>query len=307
MMKSSLSIGIVAPSGYVTDPAALERAEAYFTGLGHRVAIDAGARQRDQRFAGPDAVRLAGLQAMTARADIDIVLAARGGYGMSRLIDRIDYGSFAGSGQVFAGHSDCIALQLALLARTGTASLAGPLACFDFGAVERSEYTMAHFWAALAEPRHGFAVTQSGQPRCAARGILWGGNLAMVTHLLGTPWFPQIDGGILFLEEVSEHPYRVERMLLQLHLAGVLDRQSAILIGDISGYRLLDNDGGYDLAVVIDCLRSRTRTPVLTGLPYGHIRDKVCLPIGGTGVLESDGDTWQLDCIQPQGQWGRLR
>ncbi len=306
MTKLALSIGIVAPSGYVTDPAALERAEAYFAGLGHRVVIDVGARARDQRFAGSDAVRLAGLHAMAARADIDIVLAARGGYGMSRLIDRIDYGAFAGTGQVFAGHSDCIAMQLALFARTGMPSLAGPLACFDFGALQRSEYTLAHFWAALSEPRHGFTVTQSGQPRCAARGILWGGNLAMVTHLLGTPWFPQIDGGILFLEEVSEHPYRVERMLLQLHLAGVLDRQSAILIGDISGYRLLDNDGGYDLPVVVEYLRSRTRTPVLSGLPYGHIRDKVSLPIGGTGVLESDGDAWRLDCIRPAGHWGRL-
>jgi muramoyltetrapeptide carboxypeptidase len=243
---------------------------------------------------------------MIARDDIDIVLAARGGYGMSRLLDRIDFDLFARSGCVFAGHSDCIALQLALLARNGTSSLAGPLACFDFGAETVSEFTAKHFWAALAQPRHAFTVSQPGQPRCAASGVLWGGNLAMVTHLLGTPNFPAIDRGILFLEEINEHPYRVERMLLQLHNAGVLDRQAAILFGDFSGFRVLDNDAGYGMATVVEYLRGKTRTPILTGLPYGHIRDKVCLPVGGIGVLESEGNSWQLESLRPQ-SWDRLR
>ncbi|MEO8136154.1 MAG: LD-carboxypeptidase [Betaproteobacteria bacterium] len=306
-MKESLAIGIVAPSGYLTDPAALERAEAYFSGLGHRVVVDAGVYERWQRFAGTDDTRLGGLQRMVARDDIDIVLAARGGYGMARLLDRVDFDLFARSGCVFAGHSDCIALQLALLARNGMPSLAGPLACFDFGGESVSEFTAQHFWAALAQPRHAFTVSMPGQPRCAASGVLWGGNLAMVTHLLGTPNFPAIDGGILFLEEINEHPYRIERMLLQLHNAGVLDRQAAILFGDFSGFRLLENDAGYDMATVIEYLRGKTRTPILTGLPYGHIRDKVCLPIGGIGVLESDGDSWQLESSQPQARWDRLR
>ena len=243
---------------------------------------------------------------MVARTDIDVVLAARGGYGMSRLLDRIDFGLFSPDGPVFAGHSDCIALQLALLARNGLPTLAGPLACFDFGAENVSAFTAEHFWGALAHPRQTISVAAPGQPRCAVSGMLWGGNLAMVTHLLGTPNFPAIDGGILFLEEINEHPYRVERMLLQLHNAGVLARQSAILFGDFSGFRLFENDAGYDMATVVDYLRSKTRTPILTGLPYGHIRDKVSLPIGGTGRLESDGESWQLDALRPHGHWSRL-
>jgi len=128
-----------------------------------------------------------------------------------------------------------------------------------------------------------------------------------VTHLLGTPYFPEIDGGILFLEDVFEHPYRIERMLLQLLHAGVLDAQAAILLGDFSAYKLLDNDGGYDLDAAIDAIRERTRTPILAGLPFGHIRDKVSLPIGGMGQLECDGERWTLDVTHPGGPWQRLQ
>jgi muramoyltetrapeptide carboxypeptidase len=123
---------------------------------------------------------------------------------------------------------------------------------------------------------------------------------------LGTPYFPEIDGGILFLEDVAEHPYRIERMLLQLHHAGVLDAQAAILLGDFSGYRLLENDNGYDLASAIETVRRFTRTPILTGLPFGHVRDKVSLPIGGMGQLQSDGRGWTLGVTHPDGPWERL-
>jgi muramoyltetrapeptide carboxypeptidase len=96
-------------------------------------------------------------------------------------------------------------------------------------------------------------------------------------------------------------------MLLQLHYAGVLDAQSAIVIGDVSGYKLQENDGGYDLAAALDAIRQRTPTPILTGLPFGHVRDKVSLPIGGTGYLESDGRRWTLDATHPGGPWQRLQ
>jgi muramoyltetrapeptide carboxypeptidase len=305
-MKSSLVIGIVAPSGYVSDPESLDRAAAYFSARGHRVIIDDVARTRMQRFAGTDAERLGSLHRMAARDDIDVILAARGGYGLSRLLGDIDYGLLARSGKLLVGHSDCIALLLALWARTRTPSLAGPTACFDFGGDSVSTFTERHFWSALTQQHCRIAAEVPGQPRCKVAGTLWGGNLAMVTHLMGTPYFPEIDGGILFLEDVAEHPYRIERMLLQLHHAGVLDAQAAILIGDISGFRLQDNDGGYDLAAAIEAIRARTRTPILTGLPYGHVRDKVSLPIGGMAQLESDGSGWMLDVTHPDGPWQRL-
>ena len=298
-MKDALVIGIVTPSGYVLDPAALGRVEAYFAGLGHRVVIDDAALLRRQRFAGSDAERIDSLHRMFRRDEVDVVIAARGGYGLSRMLEAIDYRLLAESGKPFVGHSDCSALQLALWAQTRAPSVAGPTACFDFGSESVSEFTARHFWAALSRPEYRIRVDALGQPRCVAEGMLWGGNLCTLTHLVGSRWFPEIEGGILFVEDVYEHPYRIERMLLQLHNAGVLDRQSAILLGDFSGYKLQDNDGGYDLAAAIDFIRGRTRTPVLTGLPFGHIRDKVSLPIGGAGRLTSAGDGWELEVFQP--------
>lgn len=306
-MKASIGIGIVAPSGYVADPTTLERAAAYFERRGHRVIVDPATRLRCQRFAGTDDERLESLHRMARHDDIDVVMAARGGYGLSRLLGRIDFELLAASGKLFVGHSDIAALLLGLWAKTRTPSLAGPTSCFDFGGQTVSPFTERRFWTAIDAPHHVIQVDAPGQPSCAATGTLWGGNLAMVTHLLGTPFFPEINGGILFLEDVAEHPYRIERMLLQLHHAGVLDAQAAILLGDFSGYRLLENDNGYDLATAIATLRGLTRTPIVTGLPFGHIRDKVSLPIGGMGELESTRRGWTLGVTRPGGPWQRLQ
>lgn len=306
-MKASLVIGIVAPSGYITDLDALNRAGAWFAARGHRVVIDDVARLRWQRFAGSDAERIDSLHRMFRREDVDVVMAARGGYGLSRMLDGIDYVALAQSGKPFVGHSDCTALQLALLARADAPSLAGPTACFDFGGQTVSEFTERCFWSALSSTPKPIVVQAPGQPPCAVTGVLWGGNLRTVTHLVGTPWFPAVEGGILFLEDVYEHPYRIERMLLQLHYSGVLDRQAAILMGDFSGYKLQDNDGGYNLATAIEYIRGKTRAPVLTGLPFGHTRDKVSLPIGGSATLTSSREGWQLAIPPPSGAWRRLQ
>ena len=116
----------------------------------------------------------------------------------------------------------------------------------------------------------------------------------MLTHLAGTPYLPQIDGGILFVEDINEHPYRVERMLLQLLHAGVLARQKAILLGDFSSYRLSDYDNGYDFSAMLAYLKAQLTVPILTGLPFGHLRDKVTLAVGCDAELESDAHAFQL-------------
>ena len=110
---------------------------------------------------------------------------------------------------------------------------------------------------------------------------MWGGNLCVLSSMLGTPHFPKIKGGILFLEDVNEHPYRVERMLLQLQQAGVLQAQKAVLLGDFSAWKKSPLDRGYTLKSAIEAVRARCPgLPILTGLPFGHVRTKVCLPVG---------------------------
>ncbi len=121
-------------------------------------------------------------------------------------------------------------------------------------------------------------------------GILWGGNLAMVASLVGTPYMPDIDGGVLFLEDVAEHPYRIERMLTQLWHAGILQRQNAIVLGHFTDYTLGTHDNGYNMDAVIRWLRTTVGVPVITGLPYGHVPTKATLPIGKTVGIATEDD-----------------
>ena len=118
---------------------------------------------------------------------------------------------------------------------------------------------------------------------------MWGGNLCVVNSLLATPYFPRIKGGVLFLEDVNEHPYRVERNLLQLHQAGVLDVQKAIVLGQFTAYRKAPQDRGFTMKTVVAHLRSLTKTPILTGLPFGHVETKVTMPVGATVTLLVEG------------------
>jgi muramoyltetrapeptide carboxypeptidase len=121
----------------------------------------------------------------------------------------------------------------------------------------------------------------------------------MLNHLIGTPYLPQIEDGILFLEDIGEHPYRIERMMLQLQYAGILGRQQAIVLGYFSNYRLAEYDNGYDFEAMLAFLRAHVPVPILTGLPFGHIRDKVTLPVGAQAQLRSDANGFQLTIQNP--------
>ena len=291
-----LSLTLFSPAGVVRTAAPLRLAARRLAGLGFIVAVDEAAALRVQRFAGDDDTRLAAIHRVAAAAP-DVALATRGGYGMTRLLDRLDWKAVKRSvdrGTRWVGYSDLTALQLGLLAHRGGVTWAGPLACDDFGrsgaAGGVDEVTEGCFVEAMTGALEAIGFrTGTGLDGLEVRGPLWGGNLCVVNSLLGTPHFPKVPGGILFLEDVNEHPYRIERNLLQLHQAGVLDRQHAIVLGAFTGYRKSPNDRGYTLATAIDRIRAATRTPILTGLPYGHVDTKVTLPVGARARLLVDG------------------
>ncbi len=293
-MTRAFNIAVVAPSGYAADTLALARGLQRLRDAGHHVTDFSAATRPHQRFAATDAERVAQLHAAARDPDVELVIALRGGYGLSRLLPDIDFRLLADSGKCWVGHSDFTALQLGLLATAGTGSLAGPMICDDFSREDVSEFTHRQFWQCVSAPSFRIEVAATGNPSLRATGRLWGGNLAMLCHLVGTRWLPEVDGGILFVEDVNEHPYRVERMLLQLAHAGVLARQQALVLGDFSGYRLSAYDNGYDFPAMIDYLRERLGVPILQGLPFGHVRDKLTLPVGANCVLESDGRGFSL-------------
>jgi muramoyltetrapeptide carboxypeptidase len=290
------TLQVFAPAGVELRAPALRLARQRLGALGYSVTLDASLRARQQRFAGSDEVRLATLHRI-AEAAPDIAMASRGGYGISRLLDRIDWPLLArsvASGTRWVGYSDLTALQLGLLAHTGAGSWHGPMAADDFGRADDlggvDEVTRDCFAEAMSGELEAVGFrTEPGFDGLQARGTLWGGNLAMVLSLLGTPHWPRIRGGILFLEDVGEHPYRIERMLLQLHQAGVLARQKAVLLGQFSGWKPSALDRGYTLKQAVAHLRSVCPVPVLTGLPFGHVPTKVTLPVGTRVQLLVDG------------------
>ncbi|EBJ8101561.1 muramoyltetrapeptide carboxypeptidase [Salmonella enterica] len=289
---------LIAPSGYCINQQAALRGVQRLTDAGHQVENDEVIRRRFQRFAGTNAERLADVNSLASLTSPDtIVMPVRGGYGASRLLDRIDWQALASRQQrdplLICGHSDFTAIQAGLLAQANVITFSGPMLAANFGAETLNTFTEQHFWLALRKAQ--FTVEWQGDgPQCDVQGTLWGGNLAMLISLIGTPWMPTIDKGILVLEDVNEHPFRVERMLLQLEYAGILNRQSAIVLGSFSGAAPNEYDAGYSLESVYAFLRSRLSVPLITGLDFGHEQRTVTLPIGANATLKNTRQGTQL-------------
>jgi muramoyltetrapeptide carboxypeptidase len=206
------TIGVCAPSGRV-DEATLAMGMAHMRDLGHRVVVPEGTLHTWRYFAGTDEERLGGLHALLDDPSVDLIIAARGGYGLTRLLPRIDWNRVAASGKAFVGFSDFTAFNMAAFACSNLVTFHGPLLCVDFGKAEPDTFTEQHFWMTLARDGHRIDDIESDHEYGARRidGTLWGGNLSLLAHLVGTPYFPAIDGGILYVEEVGEEPYAVER------------------------------------------------------------------------------------------------
>lgn len=305
-------IYIYSPSGAVRDKAAFRRGVARLRTLGYEIEIDTAALASYLRFAGDDETRLAAIH-RAAASGADVALISRGGYGLTRILGGIHYKKVAQAienGMLFVGISDFTAFQSAVLARTGAVTWAGPALCEGFGVGGKPDLTDGHGYDEVKLPddimEACFGDLTAGQGEGAGwrqgrdsdpdltqrhfrKATLWGGNLSVLTSLLGTPYFPDVKGGILFLEDVAEHPYRIERMLTQLLYAGVLARQKAIVLGQFTEFTLVAHDRGYKLATVLNWLRQHVKVPVVTNLPYGHVATKVALPVGAQVELLLEG------------------
>lgn len=312
-----MQVQLIAPSGASLDARSPQAGISWLVEQGVSV-LNAECTQRvHQRFSGTDSERVTELNSLAALPASTTVMAMRGGYGLHRLLGGIEWQAIhkaVTAGLQICGHSDFTAFQLGLLAKTGGISLAGPMLNYDFGRIEDNQvvtpdaFMWAHFRRAVQERSLSAQVNASqllsalGSKTKTATGMLWGGNLTVLTSLIATPYFPseqQYQSGILFLEDVNEHPYRIERMLMQLLDAGILAKQSAIMLGGFSAYRLYDNDRGYSLQAAFEAIRSRLpdSIPILTDLPFGHQPNKLTLPVGVIVEIESSdaGYSMQAD------------
>ena len=299
----ALSLVCFSPAGVIAKPAAVRLAVRRLKALGFDATLDESALAHSQRFAGDDATRLAAIHRV-ARAAPSVALATRGGYGLTRLLGGIDWKLLAKSverGTRWVGQSDMTSLQLGLIAHMnkgakGAAPVtwAGPLAADHFGRSDEAggvdEVTRDAFREAMTGELEAIGFrTEPGYDGLDVKGTLWGGNLTVLLSLMGTPHWPAIKGGILFLEDVNEHPYRIERGLLQLHQAGVLGAQKAVVLGHFTAWKASPLDRGFDLKTVVAHLRSVCKTPILTGLPVGHVSTIVPLPVGARATLATQG------------------
>lgn len=308
------SIYLIAPSGASLDSKSPLAGIDWLKGQGIDVKNTDCVNRVYERFAGSDDVRLAEINQLSKLDEHTLAMAMRGGYGLHRLLPGIEWSAIAKAiqnGLQVCGHSDFTVFQMGLLAKTGAMTFAGPMLNYDFGRlgddgapVVPDVFMWQHFQNAIEDHKLECEVLAPqaflGKPKTSSiTGLLWGGNLTVVAGLVGTPYLPsnkQTQGGILFLEDVNEHPYRIERMMMQLLDAGILANQGAILLGGFSAYRLYDNDKGYSLERAIEAIRRRLseEIPILTGLPFRHQANKLTLPIGASANVSFSPNRFEL-------------
>ena len=301
------TVGLIAPSSAPNEPEDIRFAIETLESLGFRVRPGAHLIDRNGYLAGADAVRAADLNAMFADDSIDAVWCLRGGYGASRLLPMLDYERMRQTPKALIGFSDITALHMAIHTQVGLVSFHGPVAWRAF-----TPYSLGDLRRVLCEttvpirvgapppfePREGHVGRENRVTTLVpgkARGRLLGGNLCLMAHVTGTPYAPDLRGAILFLEDVDEPYYRIDRFLTQLWLSGSLDGVAGVAFGKFT--RCQPSATFVQNRVLEDILAERCHAlgvPAVAGLMIGHIDDQTTLPIGCLAELDADARTLTL-------------
>ncbi len=289
-LKKGDTIGLITPGSYISDEG-LEKAVKNVEELGFRVKLSRNIRKKRGYTAGTDAERLDDLQHMFSDAQVKAVWCARGGYGSARLLPMLNFKQLKKQPKALIGYSDITALLNALYSQTGLIGFHGPVA-----SSEMTDYTKEQLLAVLMydcrsytiksfrQKQEDGAAENSAPIRCLqggnAKGRLLGGNLSLLAALAGTPWAPDYRSKIVFLEDVGEKPYRIDRMLTQLRQASALPQAAAFALGTFSGCEAEENDNSLSLEQTLEDRIASLKKPCSHGLSFGHIKQQCTLPIG---------------------------
>ena len=303
-LRAGATVGLVTPASNVPENEDLLAAMDLVRSLGFKAKAAPNLRRRKQYLAGSDQQRADDLNGMFADDEVDAIFCVRGGYGSGRLLRDLDYQTIANNPKILMGYSDITAILNAIHVKTGMVTYHGPIAGDNF-----SSYTYEQFQRILVEPRQVPRIAQPPafvqQPGVVERknrltpivpgraeGKLIGGNLSLLVTLLGTPYEPDFDGAILFMEDVFEPPYSVDRMLTHLWLTGHLERTAGIVFG-----KFTDDDYDSNTLSMEQVLRERCEPlgiPTLRGAMIGHVEDQTVVPIGVNARLDVDEGTLKL-------------
>lgn len=279
-LRKGHEIGIIAPAGPVT-PFELQPAIDFLAAKGYHVTLSPHLYHREGYLAGGDDARLEDFHSMFADDNVKAVFCARGGYGTLRLLERIDYDLIRRNPKVFVGYSDITALLLAIYKKTGLITFHGPMVKELSRGSNRTQRILLNTVSSIEYPEldlSGGTVLISGQ----AKGTLLGGNLSLISSLIGTSFMPKLKEAILFIEERGEPLYRVDRMLTHLRLSGFLKDLAGLILG-----RFVDCGGIEAVNRLLMESVSELNIPVYSGLPVGHEKENITLPLG----LQANLDT----------------
>lgn len=304
-LEHGQTIGLINPAGVLFEQADVEMAKEAITSLGFKVKEGNHLFDRYGYLGGRDEDRVKDLNAMFADPEVDALIAVRGGWGCNRLLHMVDYRVIRRNPKILVGYSDITSLLLALNARTGLVTFHGPLGISTWNGYSTEYFTRLLMDAeALTlsnhremRPGNGREVDEilsinAGQ----SRGRLFGGNLAVLTSMIGSRFLPDFRDAILFVEEVGEEPYRVDRMLTQLKLAGILDSLSGFIFGKCTRCEPEAPDASLSLAEVLNDHIKPLGIPAWYGAMIGHISDKFTMPLGIRA--EIDGGTGEIQLLE---------
>ena len=302
-LRADDTVGLVAPASALTLPDELDRAIHWITGMGLVPKLGQHVGEQYGYLAGTDAARASDLDAMFADPDVRAIFAIRGGWGGARILPLLDWNGIRDNPKLLIGYSDTTALHLAIAARAGFATLHAPN-----GASSWQKESWDSLWQiafAAGTPVLGGAGVEDAVGRPArtltggtARGRLLGGNLTILSTLMGTGWLPDFDGAILFVEDINEDPYRVDRMFQQLKLGGILDRVGGVIFGQCTrcGSPAPDSDT-FTLDDVVDQYLGALGKPAIAGFDTGHVGNQLSLPVGVD--VEFDATARTLRMLDP--------
>jgi muramoyltetrapeptide carboxypeptidase len=285
------TIGIVGPASPMKKDK-LENGVRYLKDQRYRVKTGEHLNNKYGYLAGADKDRAHDLNQMFRDSEVKAIFCARGGYGTPRLLELIDYDAIRQNPKIFVGYSDITALQLAIFKKTQVVTFSGPMA-----AVEMSQgiepFTAINFWNLITKTEAGTRLEGNNGSLKILRpgkseGILVGGCLSLICSLLGTPYLPNFENAILFVEEIGEDPYRIDRNLTQLRLAGILDKINGIVFGRFENCSPKPDELSLTIEQIIGDVTSDLHIPILSELPYGHIDKKYTIPIGIRVYLDAE-------------------